>query len=118
VVLCHRCEDARRLEPETLARRSDPTTSHEAARRLRGSPLLSRLQRSALDLVRLYPGSTANQLARLAGSDDSRTIPRRLRELERAGYAIDAGTMKDDETGRQCLRWWPRQPRREGPEPR
>ena len=95
------------LDPRPLARPADPHTSHEAAIKLKGSVRLRKLQAVTLDLVQRLPGLTGNDLARFAGTDDSRKIPRRLRELERAGYIKVKGTAVDPVTGRRGVRWWP-----------
>ena len=90
-----------------LARPADPYTSHEAAVHMKGSERLRLLQAVALDMVQKNPGEIANKLSRLAGSEDSRKIPRRLRELERAGLIKAEGTDVDPVTGRRGVRWWP-----------
>lgn len=91
-----------------LARNSDPATSKAAADSLRGSKALGQAQLTALCLVRAYPGSTANTLARLAGDGDPRKINRRLRELQRAELIKDEGEVADSITHKRCLRWWPK----------
>ena len=95
------------LNPRPLARPADPHTSHEAAVNMKGSGRLRKLQAVTLDLVQRLPGLTGNDLARFAGTADSRKIPRRLRELERAGLIRAEGTLTDVLTGRRCIRWWP-----------
>lgn len=104
-----------------LAKTTDLPSSQAASTAMRGSKRLGDLQRRALELVLAYPGSTANELAhayaRTRESDevgtDSRTIPRRLRELERANYLLIAGTRMDSVTGKSGVCWWPTQKAKE-----
>ena len=51
------------------ARRSDPETSHIAADRIKASGVLGKQQAAVLEAVRRYPGSTAVEIAKLAGID-------------------------------------------------
>jgi len=90
-----------------LARTVHPATSKTAWRAMRGSEALGRMQGWALDMVTAHPGSTANDLARLADCPDTRAIPKRLRELERAGLIYDDGTLIDPITRRAGVQWWP-----------
>jgi predicted HTH transcriptional regulator len=91
-----------------LARRTDPMTSKEAATAVSSTAQIGNLQRAALALVREHPGLTANDYARLfQNATDSRTIPRRLRELERKGLLRVNGSGVDPVTGKRGLLWWP-----------
>lgn len=47
------------------ARRSDPTTSHKAAERIKGIGALAQQQRLVREWVREHPGLTSAELARL-----------------------------------------------------
>lgn len=63
------------------SRHSDPETSHQAADAIRRSGELGRQQRAVLEAVRQHPGSTAVELASLAGLDRY-AVSRRLPELQ------------------------------------
>ena len=82
--------------PPARARRTDPSTSHEAASR--NADGLAKQTAFVLDLVRQYPGMTACELARratIAGGDYTKmryAISRRASELKRAGLISAAGT--------------------------
>jgi len=90
-----------------MAGRTDPATSHAAARAMLSKPSkLAKLQLHALRMVREHPGSTAQELATLDGTWDPRPIGRRLSELQRAGLIRADGEKPDPRTGRQCQRWW------------
>ena len=69
---------------KSLARRGDPDTSHEAARRLVESGRLSEQKRAVLSALRREPGVTSAELAQRMGVDRY-TTGRRLPDLEKAG---------------------------------
>lgn len=87
----------------TLARRTDPQTSHEAARRAEGR--LSLYQWEALQACRAHPGMTATEMAKARGWDDPRVINRRLGELALAGLVRATGSRPCDVTGRTAMTW-------------
>lgn len=58
------------------ARRDDPSTSHEAAERVRASGALRESQIIVRDAVRRWPGKTAVELGRLLDGTPCREIPR------------------------------------------
>lgn len=97
------------------ARATDPDTSHQAAAAIKATGALGEQQRDALQMVRLFPGSTTSELARrkveLLGAEGSwekwrHIFGRRLGELAdvhiRAGKARRCGV-----TGRRATTWWP-----------
>lgn len=65
----------------TLARRTDPATSHEAARRNVGSGANGSQKTRVLEALRANPGATSAELARAMGVDRAMTA-RRLSDLE------------------------------------
>ena len=69
-----------------LSRRSDPSTSHTAAERLRASGKLNAQRQAVLDALTRCPGSTAVELAKASGLDRY-LVSRRLPDLARAGLA-------------------------------
>ena len=70
--------------PPRLARRSDPSTSHAAAERLRASGKLSAQRQAVLDALTRWPGSTAVELATNSGLDRY-LVSRRLPDLAKDG---------------------------------
>ena len=98
------------------ARKTDPETSHEAAEHLRGTGRLGHVQLLVLNIIKEHPGIIANEIWRLSGYSDPRTITPRLAELRRARliFNLPIGnpnrTEKDPTTGRQQLCWFPEEP--------
>ena len=87
----------------TLARATDPATSHEAARHAEGR--LGLYQWEALQSCRAHPGMTATEMARARGWDDPRVINRRLGELERLGMVRAGEPRSCAVTGRRAMTW-------------
>lgn len=86
-----------------LARRSDPATSHEAARAITGS--LTAIQQEVLDFARRVGrgGFTDRQLEeRFNGRSTYRT---RRSELTQAGLIVDSGHTRQLDTGRHAIVW-------------
>lgn len=74
------------LADKPRARKSDPATSHAAAARV--APKLRAQQQQVLIALRLWPGSTAVELAKAAGLDRylvSRRLPELVPEFVRRG---------------------------------
>lgn len=89
------------------ARRTDPATSHEAARLVEASGRAAAQRTACLDEVRRRPGQTAAEVAQALGLE--RHAPsRRLPELERAGL-VRRGQVKKQCTvmGTAAMTWWP-----------
>jgi hypothetical protein len=87
------------------ARRTDPETSHMAAQRIKASGALGCQQSAVFAAVRQWPGSTAVELARLAGMDRY-AVSRRLPELE--PVHVRRGEARTCEAnGRPQVTWWP-----------
>jgi len=103
------------FDPRSLARSTDPETSHRAAAEI--APTLRGRQAWALGQVRANPGRTANELARLAGLSDPRTLNRRLCELRTQGLVKNTHARRCEVSGRQCMVWEPGegQPRQRPP---
>jgi predicted transcriptional regulator len=85
-----------------LARRTDPATSKAAAAAI--VPKLGELQRAVLEAVRLYPGRTRNELARIHDWHPSE-VSKRLPELERQGLVTRGPERVCTATGRACATW-------------
>lgn len=88
-----------------LAHRTDPETSHEAARDI--VEHLARMQKRACEIVALFPGHTAQEMAQLARLRDIRTLNRRLCELERKGLIVRQRARVCSVTGRRAHVWYP-----------
>ncbi len=98
------CTQPRLQYPDPpLARGTDPSTSHEAAAKIR--PKLKSLQRQTLLLIDEYPGRTATELARLGGHADPRRINRRISELAKRGSIVSKGVRKCWITGFDARTW-------------
>lgn len=87
----------------TLARRTDPETSHAAARVAESR--LGLYQWEALMACRAHPGMTATEMAEARGWDDPRVINRRLGELAIAGMVRATGSRACGVTGRRAMTW-------------
>lgn len=87
------------------ARRSHPLTSSLAARAK--IPNLREAQDRALHFVMENPGRTAQELAAIAGDNGSRTIGRRLPELETMGLIERGDARHCAITGRLATTWNP-----------
>lgn len=88
------------------ARRSDPESSHIAAREVTRSGATAHQQRQAVAAVRQWPGSTSRELAEHAQMDRY-ALARRLPEAERAGLIVRGPMRECSISGRETLTWWP-----------
>lgn len=93
------------MDPTTLARTTDPETSHEAAEFI--VPKVNRLQTWAAMCVRERPGLTSAELAREYCPLDPRRIGRRLAECERFGMVRRGEARKCTVSGRNAATWYP-----------
>lgn len=88
------------------ARRTDPSTSFQAAGELVSSGELGRQQGEALVLVRSWPGMTTWELA--GGEPILRfMLNRRLPELVRKGLVRKGEARRCRYSRRPSLTWWP-----------
>ena len=88
------------------ARRSDPATSHSAARDGEASGKFNSHRALALRMVRRYPGSTATELEFIAGVFPG-TIRKRLVELETDELIEKGITRPCGQTKRPVQTWRP-----------
>lgn len=89
-----------------IARRSDPVTSHEAAKDITASGQRSAMIGLALDVLKRFPGRTAKELEREAGGEDG-SIRKRLNDLRHDGRAVAVIVPpKCSITGRSAQRWY------------
>lgn len=90
------------FNPSRLARRSDPSTSHEAARRVRefGAGHAAII----LECLKIHGALTPEQIGKRIGMD-AYSIRKRLPELERAGKAKPTGFTAPTSSGRHQRIW-------------
>lgn len=101
------CDANGALQPTgdfVLARRTDPMSSHRAARAIVKSGARKRQADAVLEALRCYDGSTTRELAELAGLDRY-MVGRRMPELAREGRVKRVEFFD----GRDC-RWYVVQP--------
>ena len=94
------------LSDSPIARRLDPSTSHEAAEHVTKSGARASQQRAVFDLVKRFPGHTSAELA-AKSSMDRWTVARRLPELRAAWLVKNGDARTCGETGRSGLTWYP-----------
>lgn len=90
---------------EPLARKTDPETSHEAAREHRKSGKLTQSMSDVLAAVRKYGGLTAVELA-LQSCLDRYEVSRRLADLRHAGLVRWGGSRVCEVNKRKMETWW------------
>lgn len=93
------------LLPWHLRRNTDPATSHQAAREI--SPDVSRLTIWVGECVAGHPNSTANELARFYGQNDTRRIGKRLDGAVKSGLVVRGEPRRCRVSGRICTTWNP-----------
>src|SRR3989304_5022780 len=86
------------------ARKTDPWTSHEAARNAEGTAHAQ--QAKCFEMVRLYPGSTSAEVAYHAGLDRY-AAARRLPELRREGLVWNGSARICRIQGTKAIIWNP-----------
>lgn len=92
------------VPPRARARRTDPSTSHEAAQAALSSGLIGQQAQAVLHAVQRWPGLTSLELgARM--EIDRWAVARRLPELE-AAHRVRRGEARQV-NGRRHLTWWP-----------
>lgn len=91
---------------EARARRSDPATSHEAARDVEWTGKAGSQRKACYEYVRRYPGATAAEIAKAIGLE--RHVPsRRLPELRDAGLIKNGASRVCGIMARNSLTWLP-----------
>lgn len=98
------------LSSVPIARKHDPSTSHEAAEHITNSGLRARQQRAVLDLVQRFPGHTSAELAAKSelpgGCLDRWSVARRLPELRSTWIVKNGEKRKCSITGLKALVWY------------
>jgi len=88
------------------ARRTDPQTSHDAARHIVASGGQAAQHAQTQDAVRCHPGLTSAELARDTGFDRY-MLARRLPELCDDDRVVRGDARKCAVSGRSAATWWP-----------
>lgn len=91
---------------EPLSRSGDPTGSYQAAERIQLSGAAGRQRRAVYAALRLHPGRTSRELARLMDVDRYQPS-RRLPELEHAGWVRRGQRRRCSIGGIVSETWWP-----------
>ena len=87
------------------ARRTDPATSYEAARRVERTGKADSHRRLVVEAVRAYPGSTGAEIAMHANLE-RHEASRRLPECREMGLVRNGEARKCRVTGSLSLTWW------------
>ena len=87
------------------ARKTDPSTSHEAAREAEASGRAASQRATGLEEVKRKPGQTAAEIAAASGLE--RHVPsRRLPELREARLVTNGEVRPCRVTGRNSMTWY------------
>lgn len=92
-------------KPQAAARRTDPLTSHLAAKDVESCGSAAAHRAIIAKAVREHPGHTSDELPSLCGLLHSQ-VHKRLVEIERIGL-IRRGDPRPNSHGRQATTWWP-----------
>jgi len=93
-------------ETKASARRTDPATSHQAARKVEATGAAGEQRALCLKAVHEHPGSTAAEIATFLNIE--RHAPsRRLSELRRGGLVYNGEPRRCRVVGSRCMTWWP-----------
>jgi hypothetical protein len=99
------------LSNAPIARRFDPSTSHEAAEHITKNGSRARQQNAVLDLVKRFPGHTSAELAAKSdledGGLDRATVARRLPELRKAHLVKNGWDRACTVTHHKGMSWYP-----------
>jgi DNA-binding IclR family transcriptional regulator len=92
----------------TLARTTDPHTSHDVAEAVTTSGKAQAHRALALREVRALPGQTSGELAAAAGLERHEAA-RRLSDLKNAGLVLQGAARRCTALGTTQVTWWPAQ---------
>lgn len=88
-----------------ISRKTDPISSHEAARMITDSGIRGKQQREVLKLVIDNPGRTSRELS-ASSIYDRYVVARRLPELEDAGLVKKGDIKKCWYSDKNAVIWW------------
>ena len=92
------------LFEQAHARKTDPVTSHEAAKSI--TPSLNKIEQGIYDtLCSFLPkGATSDEIVEASGIQ-YRTVTRRLKPMCKKGFVVDSGEHKRGDSGRRQIVW-------------
>ena len=99
-------DDPPAVAAHTMARASDPSTSHAAAAEVTASGVAAAQRAKVLAVVVAQPGLCSDEIAQAAGLQ-RHASGRRCPELERLGLVRKGAARPSRITGRSCVTWWP-----------
>jgi len=105
LLFCVPTETKSRDESRVLARRTDPVTSYEAARKMVDFGRLGTQRRAVLDALRQCNGVTSAELAETMGVSRYLTA-RRLPDLAKGGRVARGPTRVCRVAGTRAVTWW------------
>lgn len=91
----------------TLARNTDPATSHLAARTVLRSRKHDTDRRRILEVVQRWPGLTAHQIGKMLGFPPPSNVPVSRRMSSLRDVIQEGPPVKCPESGRHCTTYWP-----------
>lgn len=94
------------MQATELARRTDPWTSHEAAKVITADGSRERWTEMARQLLARLPGSTARELEAAGGVSDG-FLRKRLGELRERSEAHNGTPRTCSVSGKKAQTWWP-----------
>lgn len=92
------------LFDQARARKTDPVTSHEAAKLI--TPSLNKIEQVIYDALRSFlpGGATSDEIVEASGIQ-YRTVTPRLKPMCKKGFVVDSGETKRGDSGRQQIIW-------------
>ena len=92
------------LFDQAHARKTDPVTSHEAAKAI--TPSLNKIEQGIYDaLCSFLPGgATSDEIVEASGIQ-YRTVTPRLKPMCKKGFVVDSGEHKRGDSGRRQIIW-------------
>ena len=96
------------LQRVTNARRTDPASSHDAARKHEASGRAGSHRRLVMQIIEAQPGRTSAEIARLTELD-RHEVARRCSDLKNTGQARQGETRLCEDNNTKAPTWWPNQ---------
>jgi hypothetical protein len=92
------------LFDQAHARKTDPATSHEAAKLI--TPSLNKIEQVIYDALRSFlpGGATSDEIVEASGIQ-YRTVTPRLKPMCKKGFVVDSGGTKRGDSGRRQIIW-------------
>jgi len=96
--------------PRAMSRRSDPSSSHEAAQHMFTSGKIDKYVSIIAKACYFHPGTTGRELAVFTKESDDldyESLHKRLADAERRGLIYRGRQRVCSVTGRKATEWWP-----------